>query len=81
MSLTIRNYREVTRNYLLKLLQKHEYESKNGPISVYEKNLAQDLDKVGFFSHNKKIIWWRQEIDPKTFKCFYTPILDNEPED
>ena len=78
MSLTIRNYRERTRNFLLKLLEKQKDVDKNYPVSVYEKNLAQELEKVGFFSHNKRVIWWRQEVDPKTFKCFYSPILENE---
>ena len=80
MSLTIRTYRECTRNYLLKLLEKQKDVDKNYPISVYEKNLVQELEKVGFFSHHKKVIWWRQEVDPKTFKCFYSPTLENEPE-
>ena len=78
MSVSIRNYRKVSRDYLLKIIEKQKHGSTSYPISLYEKNLEQELEKVGFFSKNKKVVGWRQEICPKTFKCVYSPIHEYE---
>ena len=74
MSVSIKNYREVSRSYLLKVIEKQKQGVTSYPISIFDNKLADDLDKCGFFNEHKKVIWWRQEICPKTFRCVYTPI-------
>ena len=76
MSITVKNYREVSRNYLLKVIEKRKENVETYPISLFDKYLADDLKESGFFDKYKKVIWWRQEVCLKTFRCVYTPIHD-----
>ena len=80
MSLNIKRYREVSREYLLKVIERKKKESTYYPVSLYDNNLGDDLKKSGFFDKYKKIKWWRQEICPKIFRCIYTPIFEYDSE-
>ena len=73
MSVSVKNYREVSRNYLLKVIEKQKLGVTTYPVSLFDNKLADGLKKSGFFDEYKKVIWWRQEICPKTFHCVYTP--------
>ena len=74
MSVTVKNYREVSRSYLLRVIEKQKQGVTSYPISLFDNKLADDLEKSGFFDKHKNIIRWRQEICPKTFRCVYKPI-------
>ena len=78
MSVAVRNYREVHRNYLLRVIEKQKQGVTSYPVSVFDNKLADDLEKSGFFTKHKKVLWWRQEICPKTFRCVYSPIHEHE---
>ena len=74
MSIGGRNYREVSRSYLLKVIEKQKENIEIYPVSFFDKNLEDDLKMTVFFDEYKKVLWWRQEICPRTFRCVYTPI-------
>ena len=74
MSVSVRNYREVSRSYLLKVIEKQKQNITSYPVSLFNNKLADDLKESGFNDKYKKVTWWRQEICPKTFSCVYTPI-------
>ena len=76
MSVLVKNYREVSRSYLLRAIEKQKQGVTSYPISLFDNKLAEDLEKSGFFNEHKKVIWWRQEICPKIFRCVYTPIRE-----
>ena len=76
MSVSVKNYREVSRSYLLRVIEKQKKGVTTYPISLFDNKLADDLEKCRFFNEQKKVIWWRQEICPKTFRCAYTPIRE-----
>ena len=76
ISISVKQYREVSRSYLLKVIEKQKEDVETYPISLFNKNLADDLKESGFFDKYKKVLWWRQEVCPKTFRCVYTPIRD-----
>ena len=76
MSVSARNYREVSRGYLPKVIKKQKQNIKSYPISLFNENLADDLKKSGFFDENKKVRWWRQNICLKTFRCVSFPIFE-----
>ena len=78
MSAAVRNYREVHRIYLLRVIEKQKQGITSYPVSVFDNKLADDLEKSGFFTEHKKALWWRQEICPKTFCCIYSPIHEHE---
>ena len=74
MSVSVKNYREVSRNYLLRVIEKQKQNITSYPVSLFNNKLADDLKESGFFDEHKKFIWWRQEICPKPFRCVYAPI-------
>ena len=76
MSIRCKSSREVSRDFLLRIIQKQKEDIDTYPVSLFNKNIEKDLRKAGFFDQYKKIIWWRQEIDPITFNCIYAPIKD-----
>ena len=76
MSIQIKQYREVSRNFLLKVLEKQKKEVDTYPVSLFSNNLEDELKKAGFFDKYKKTHWWRQEVCPLTFQPIYTPIED-----
>ena len=76
MSIRVKNYREVSRRFLLKVIEKQKENIETYPVSLFNKNLEADLKKTGFFDQHKKVLWWRQEICPTTFRCVYTPIRE-----
>ena len=78
MSVSVKNYREVSRSYLLKVIEKQKQGVTSYPVSIFDNRLAEDLEKSGFFTDHKKVLWWRQEICPKTFRCVYSPIREYE---
>ena len=57
MSVSVKNYREVSRSYLLKVIEKQKKGVASYPISIFDNKLADDLDKCGFFNEHKKVIW------------------------
>ena len=65
MSITVKNYTEVSRSFLLKVIEKQKEKIETYPVSLFNKNLEDDLKKTGFFDEYKKVLWWRQEICPK----------------
>ena len=71
----VRYYREVSRNYLLKIISEHKKQASDYPISNYSKNLEKDLIESGFFNKYNKVKWWRQETCQKSLKTIYTPII------
>ena len=76
MSIRVKNYREVSRSFLLKVIEKQKENIETYPVSLFNKNLEDDLKRTGFFDKYKKVLWWRQEICPRTFRCVYAPIHD-----
>ena len=74
MSINIRNYKQVTREYLLKILEKKKPCTEECKC-CYEKFLYQKLKENGFFSHNKSINWWQIELD-SNYEFIYSPIKD-----
>ena len=75
MSLSMRNYRELSRDYLLKILGKEKQNIETYPISAFNNSIREDLEKAGFFNKHKKAVWWRLEIYPNC-KHIYSPIYD-----
>ena len=49
MSITVKNCREVSSSYLLKVIEKRKENIDTYPISLFDKNLEDDLKKSGFF--------------------------------
>ena len=78
MSVVVKNYREVHRNFLLKVIEKQKQGVTSYPVSVFDNKLADDLDRSGFFTEHKKVLWRRQDICPKTFRCIYSPSREYE---
>ena len=76
MSIRVKNYREVSRSFLLRVIEKQKENIETYPVSLFNKNLEDDLKKTGFFDEHKKVLWWRQEICPRTFRPLYAPIND-----
>ena len=74
--MSVKNYREVSRSYLLRVIEKQKQGVARYPISLFDNKLADDLEKCGFFNEHKKVIWRRQEICPKTLVA-YTLQLKN----
>ena len=72
----VRYYREVSRNYLLKVIKQQKEQANDYPISNYSKNLEKELADSGFFDKYNKVNWWRQETCQKSLKTIYTPIID-----
>ena len=54
MSVSVKNYREVSRSYLLRVLEKQKQGVTSYPISLFDNKLADDLEKCGFFNEHKK---------------------------
>ena len=76
MSIQFREYREVSRNFLLRVLQKQKEDVSNYPVSLFSNNLENELKEAGFFDKYKQTRWWRQEVCPITLRPLYTPIED-----
>ena len=71
----VRYYREVSRNYLLKVIADQKRQIKDYPISNFSKNLEKELTESGFYDKYSKVKWWRQETCQKTLKTIYSPII------
>ena len=71
----VRYYREVSRNYLLKIIKEQKKQAGDYPISNYSKSLEKELSESGFFDKCSKVKWWRQETCQKSLKTIYTPII------
>ena len=67
MSINRRNYKQVTRQYLLKLVENKKICSKECKCCDYEKILKQKLEENGFFSFNKTEMWWEIEFNSKNY--------------
>ena len=78
MSVSVKNYKEVSRLFLEKVIDKQKQNITSYPVSIFDNKLAEDLEKSGFFTEHKKVRWWRQEICPKTFRCIYSLIHEYE---
>ena len=76
MSIQFKEYREVSRKFLLRVLEKQKEDNDIYPVSLFSKNLEDELRKSGFFDKYKKTLWWRQEVCPITFRPLYAPIND-----
>ena len=74
----VRYYREVSRNYLLKIINEQKKQASDYPISNYSKDLEKDLTESGFFNEYKKVKWWRQETCQKSLKPIYSPIIQKD---
>ena len=57
MSVSMRNYREMSRDYLLKNLEKEKQNIETYPISAFNSGIREDLEKAGFFNKHKKAVW------------------------
>ena len=49
MSIRVKNYREVSRSFLLKVIEKQKENIETYPVSLFNKNLEDDLKKDWFF--------------------------------
>ena len=49
MSVSVKNYREVSRSYLLEVIEKQKKGVTTYPISLFDNKLADDLEKCRFF--------------------------------
>ena len=76
MSLSIKRYRCVHRNFLIKIIEKQREDIETYPVTLFNKNLEQDLINAGFFDKYNDIVWWVQDIDPITFRNSFRPDLD-----
>ena len=76
MSINIKNYRQKTRKYLLKLLESKEICTKECKCCNYEKVLKQKLHESGLFSFNKTIMRWQIDFNSKNYQMFITPLKD-----
>ena len=75
MSLSIRSYKQCSREYLIKQLEKKIIGSGECGCCYNEKILRQKLKENGFFSYNKSYEWWEINIGPN-FELVYSPIKD-----
>ena len=71
----VRYYREVSRNYLVKIINEQKKQASDYPISNYSKDLEKNLTESGFFNKYKKVKWWRQETCQKCLNTIYTPVI------
>ena len=76
MSVLVRKYKEMSRSYLLKILEKEKQNILTHPIIAFGNSISEDLKKSGFFDKYKDAVWWRQEIC-LNYNCIYHPIYDN----
>ena len=74
-NVNVRYYREVSRNYLLKVIKQQKEQAQHYPISNYNKNLEKELAETGFFDKYNKVKWWRLETCQNSLKTIYTPII------
>ena len=75
MDVSMRNYREMSRDYLLRILEKEKQNKETYPISTFSSSIRENLEKAGFFKEHKRAIWWRLDIYPNC-KHVYSPIYD-----
>ena len=54
MSIRVKNYREVSRSYLLKVIEKQKENVETYPVSLFNKNLEDDLKKLVFLTNIRK---------------------------
>ena len=52
MSIRVKNYREVSRSFLLRVIEKQKENIETYPVSLFNKNLEDDLKKTGFFDEH-----------------------------
>ena len=78
MSATLRQYRTFHRSYLIKVLNWQREGIQTYPVALFNKKIEQDLVNVGFFDKYEKISWWRQDIDPLTFRTTFKPEFEHE---
>ena len=74
--LTTKRYRCVHRSFLVKIIQRQREGCQTYPVTLFNKNLEEDLINVGFFDKYCDHIWWVQDIDPITFRNRYRPDFD-----
>ena len=74
--LTTKRYRCVHRSFLVKIVQRQREGCDTYPVTLFNKNLEEDLIKAGFFDKYCDHIWWVQEVDPVTFRNTYRPDFD-----
>ena len=75
-NVNVRYYREISRNHLLKVIQQQKEQINNYPTSNYNKNLEQELTKIGFFDKYTKVNWWRLETCRNSLRTIYSPIIE-----
>ena len=75
-NVNVRYYREVSRNHLLKVIKQQKEQVNDYPTSNFNKNLEEELTKIGFFDKYTKVKWWRPETCRNSLKTIYTPIIN-----
>ena len=75
-NVNVRYYREVSRNHLLKVFKQQKEQVNDYPTSNYNKNLEEELTKIGFFDKYTTVKWWRLETCQNSLKTIYTPIIN-----
>ena len=75
-NVNVRYYREVSRNHLLKVIKQQKEQVNDYPTSNYNKNLEEELTKIGFFDKYTKVKWWRLETCRNSLKTIYTQIIN-----
>ena len=81
MSLNIRFYKEVTRNYIEKLFDNLNRGTSEFSIasSYSEEQICSEFIKEGYYSFNTHIEWWR--INFHLNKVTVEPICEQRPTD
>ena len=78
MSQILKQYRTFHRSYLIKVINWQREGIQTYPVSLFNKELEEELSKVGFFDKHEKISWWTQDINPLNFENTFRPDFEHE---
>ena len=74
MSLSIKNYKEVTRSFLHRVLLSN---GTTGVTSLERSKIETELTKNKFFDENLHVLWWRIHYDRFSQIERLEPIFDD----
>ena len=74
MSLSVKNYKEVSRSFLNRVLLSNET---TGVTNVDRQTIQSELKDNNFFNENSHVIWWRIHYDRFNRIIKIEPILDD----
>ena len=71
MSVSVKNYREVSRSYLLRVIEKQKQGVTSYPISLFDNKLADDdLKSVDFLMNTKRLFGGDKKFVQKLFVAY-----------